>query len=115
VSFFAVGLAWLSELPLRYKILGVALLVVAVELAFRRFAPGSLAYRRWTTFFQGIGRVWTAVILGLIYFLSVGPLSIGMRLLGRDLLDRRLAPEPSFWRPHEPNPLGPESAALHQF
>ena len=35
--------------------------------------------------------------------------------LGHDPLDRRLAPEPTFWRAHEPNPLGPERAARHQF
>ena len=38
-----------------------------------------------------------------------------MRLLGKDPLDRRLKPEPTFWRRHEPNPLGPEAAARHQF
>ena len=38
-----------------------------------------------------------------------------MRLFGKDPLDRSLAPEPSFWRAHEPNPLGPERAARHQF
>jgi hypothetical protein len=37
------------------------------------------------------------------------------RLFGKDLHDRGLAPEPSFWRAHEPNPLGPERAARHQF
>jgi hypothetical protein len=38
-----------------------------------------------------------------------------MRLFGKDPLDRSLRPEPSFWRPHEPNPLGPSAAARHQF
>jgi len=92
-----------------------AAVVVAVELAFRRFAPRSRAYARWTAFFQGLGQVWTAVLLGLIYVLSVGPVGLGMRLFRHDPLDRRLTPEPSFWRPHEPNPLGPERAARHQF
>jgi len=71
--------------------------------------------RYWTAFFQGIGKVWTAVILALVYFLSVGPVGLVMRLVGHDPLDRRLAPEPSFWRAHEPNPLGAERAARHQF
>jgi hypothetical protein len=38
-----------------------------------------------------------------------------MKLTGKDLLDRKLDPEPSFWRAHEPNPLGPLVAARHQF
>ena len=108
-------LIWIVGLPLRVKILGFAVTVVAIEVAFRRFAPKSRAYARWTRFFQGIGAVWTAVILAIVYLVSVGPIGLGMRLAGRDLLDRRLKPEPSYWRAHEPNPLGPERAARHQF
>ena len=106
---------WLGDLPLRWKILGFATTVVLIELAFRHLAPKSRAYARWTRFFQGIGMVWTAVILAFVYIVSVGPIGLAMRLAGKDPLDRRLAPEPSVWRAHEPNPLGPEKAARHQF
>ena len=106
---------WFAGLGLRYKLLAFATAVVLVELAFRRFAPRSQAYARWTRFFQGIGSVWTAVILSFVYLLSVGPIGLGMRLFGKDPLDRALTAEPSFWRAHEPNPLGPERAARHQF
>jgi len=108
-------LTWLIELPLRWKLLSLATLVVLVELAFRRFAPRSPAYGRWTAFFRGLGVFWTAIILSLVYLLSVGPVSLLMRLFGKDPLDRSLRPEPSFWRPHEPNPLGAEAAVRHQF
>ena len=106
---------WFAGLGLRYKVLAVATVIVLVELAFRRFAPKSQAYRRWTRFFEGLGSVWTAVLLSIVYLLSVGPIGLAMRLLGKDPLDRLLTPEPSFWRAHEPNPLGPERAAHHQF
>jgi hypothetical protein len=109
------AVAWFAALPFRWKVVLFATLVVAVELAFRRVAPKSRAYARWTAFFQGIGKVWTAVILAIVYILSVGPIGLVMRLFGHDPLDRRLDPEPSFWRAHEPNPLGPERAARHQF
>jgi Saxitoxin biosynthesis operon protein SxtJ len=104
-----------ASLPLRYKLLVFASVVVVVELLFRRFAPKSAAYRRWTAFFQGLGAVWTAVLLAVIYLVSVGPVSLFMRLRASDPLDRSLRPEPSFWRTHEPNPLGPLAAARHQF
>jgi hypothetical protein len=106
---------WFTGLSLRFKVLAFASLVVLVELALRRFAPKSKAYARWTAFFQGIGSVWTAVILSIVYLLSVGPIGILNRLFGKDPLDRGLTAEPSFWRAHEPNPLGPERAARHQF
>jgi hypothetical protein len=100
---------------LRQKLLALASLVVLVELGLRHLAPRSRAYARWTAFFQGLGQAWTAVILAIVYVFSVGPIGLVMRLFGHDPLDRRLAPEPSFWRAHEPNPLGPERAARHQF
>jgi len=111
----ADGFDWFAGLGLRFKVLAFATTVVLVELAFRRLAPKSRAYARWTRFFQGVGTVWTAVILSFVYLLSVGPVGLGMRLFGKDPLDRALSPEPSFWRAHEPNPLGPERAARHQF
>jgi len=106
---------WFAGLGLRFKVLAFATTVVLIELAFRRFAPRSQAYARWTRFFHGIGSVWTAVILSFVYVLSVGPVGLGMRLFGKDPLDRALTDEPSFWRAHEPNPLGPERSARHQF
>jgi len=105
----------LGAMPLRYKVLAVAALVVLVELGLRRFAPRSAVYRRWTAFFEGIGHVWTAVLLALVYFVSISLVAVFMRLFGSDPLDRSLEPRPSFWRAHEPNPLGPQQAARHQF
>lgn len=104
-----------AALPLRWKVLAFATAVVLVELAFRRLAPKSRAYARWTAFFLGLGKAWTAVLLAIVYVLSVGPVGLVMRLFGHDPLDRRLTTEPSFWRAHEANPLGPERAAPHQF
>jgi len=107
--------AWFAALPLRGKVLAFAVAVVLVELAFRRWAPRSAAYAGWTRFFQAIGKVWTAVLLAIIYLVSVGPVGLAFRLLGKDPLDRGLTPEPSFWRRHEPNPLGPIASVRHQF
>ena len=109
------ALTWLADAPLRWKILAFATIVVLIELGFRYLAPKSRAYAGWTRFFQGIGVVWTAIILAVVYVVSVGPIGLVMRLVGNDPLDRRLTPEPTFWRAHEPNSLGPERAARHQF
>jgi hypothetical protein len=96
-------------------LLCLAVSMVLVELAFRRFAPASAAYARWTAVLKAIGAFWTAIILSIIYFLSVSAASLYLKLKGQDPLDRKLDPEGSFWRPHDPNPLGPTAAARHQF
>ncbi len=108
--------AWWEGRSLFAKgLLTFATSVVVIELLFRRLAPRSAAYRKWTGFFEGIGHVWTSVILAIVYFVSVSLVALFMRLFGKDPLDRSLAGEPSFWRSHEPNPLGPDAAARHQF
>ena len=108
--------AWADRLPLHNKILlTLAFSVLVGEIAFRKFAPRSAAYRKWTAAFVVVGTVWTAIILSIVYFASVSIVGIGMRLLGKDPLDRSLRPELTFWRNHEPNPLGPAAAARHQF
>ncbi|HET7293693.1 MAG TPA: hypothetical protein VFM88_14810 [Vicinamibacteria bacterium] len=110
------ALAWFAARPAHTKaLLAFAVTVVTIELLFRRLAPESAAYRKWTAFFQGMGHVWTSVILAIVYFVSVSLVAAFMKLFLDDPLDRALAPEPSFWRAHEPNPLGAEAAARHQF
>lgn len=109
-------IAWASGLPLHTRfLLTLATTVLVVELLFRRFAPRSAAYRRWTAGIEAVGVVWTAVILSIVYFTTVSLVGIAMRLLGKDPLDRSLQQEPTYWRPHEPNPLGPTASARHQF
>ena len=101
--------------PTHRKILfSVAVVVFLTELAFRRFAPGSRAYAQWTRVFQAVGKFWTGIILSVVYFVSVAAVSGFMRLLRRDPLDRKLDREPTWWRRHDPNPLGPQAAARHQ-
>ena len=107
---------WFDALP-KYKqvLLAVATTMFVVELILRRFARGTPVYRKWTAFFESIGAFWSAIILSIVYFVSVALIWALMKLMGKDLLDRKLDEEPSFWRTHEPNPLGPLAAARHQF
>jgi hypothetical protein len=107
---------WYLSRPLHTRtLLLLATLVLVGELAFRRFGPRSRAYKAWTKVFETIGVFWTAIILSIVYFVSVSMVALFMRLGRKDLLDRGLAPEKSYWRAHEPNPLGPKAAIRHQF
>ncbi len=115
-GFGARVLQRISGWPTHTKVLlGLACTMVGTELLLRRFAAGSVAYKRWTAGIEAVGSVWTAVLLSIIYVASVGPVSLVTRLLGSDFLDRSLKPASTFWHAHEPNPLGPQRAARHQF
>ncbi len=105
-----------AGLSLHWKIvLGIGTVILLAELFLGKLFPRSPAYRVWKAGVEGLGRFWTAIILSVVYLFSVGPVSLAMRLLGRDMLDRKVEPARSWWRAHEPNPLGPEAAARHQF
>jgi hypothetical protein len=107
---------WWAGRPLHTRVLlSLAVTVFVTELVLRRVAPRSRFYAGWTKTFQAIGKFWTAVILSVVYFASVALVSLFMKLRGKDLLDRGMKQEPTFWRPHDPNPLGPRAAARHQF
>lgn len=109
-------LAWFNARAVHTRIiLLLVVTVLSVELICRRWAPQSTFYRRWTASVEAVGKVWTAVILSLIYALSVGPISLALRLLRKDPLERADIHAASFWRPHDPGPLDPLSAARHQF
>jgi hypothetical protein len=101
--------------PFKRALFALALTAFLVEIVLRLLAPRSRAYARWTTGMEAVGAFWTGVLLSLVYFVSVAGMSLYSRLAGKDPLDRSLRPEPSYWRAHEPNPLGAESAARHQF
>ena len=108
--------AKLAHLPTHTKVLlTLATCMLLIELAFRYFAPRSRAYSRWTRGIEAVGAVWTAVLLSLVYVVSVGPVSLFMKVTGNDLLDRGADGQATFWKTHDPNPLGPLAAARHQF
>jgi len=107
---------WFSALPPHKQVLlALATAVFVVELILRRFARGTRLYARWTAAFEAVGAFWSAILLSVVYFVSVALISLFTKAFGKDPLDRGLAPEASFWRTHEPNPLGPLAAARHQF
>jgi hypothetical protein len=111
----AVGHWWMRLPPLKRKVLLAATVVFLIELTLRTFAKKSKLYSNWTKVFETIGGFWTGAILAVLYFVAVSVISVGNRLFGSDPLDRSLEAEPTFWRLHEPNPLGPHASARHQF
>ncbi len=70
-----------------------ALLVLLGAAAPRLLGP---VHRAWNAFARLLGRLNTAVFLGLVWFLVLTPLGIALRLSGRDVLERR-RPRRSGW------------------
>lgn len=58
-------------------------------------------YQYWLAFGHAIGVVMAPIQLMLVYLLVFGPARLITVLLGKDLLDRRMTPAPSFWKARE--------------
>ena len=103
-DFLSHLLAKWSAWPLwRKSVLALAFLAFLIDLTLRIAAPKSEARKAWMRGVERVGAFWTGIILSFVYFLTVAALGIGMKLLGKDLLDKSLKPEPTYWRRHEQN------------
>ncbi len=83
---------------------GVALLFVAAAY----LAPSLLVLpnRLWFKLGMALGAVVAPVVMGLVYFTTVVPVGLIMRLMGRDLLQKKLdAGAKSYWIERE-QPVG---------
>ncbi len=75
-----------------------ALATFAVNLMLPRAM--SFVYRSAMLVAHGISWVVMRVVLGVFFYVIISPISITMRLLGKDLLDEKLEPTRcSYWRP----------------
>jgi hypothetical protein len=96
--FFLIVSAFpmLSGEPPRLWALAVALIFVA--LAFARPAVLSPLNKLWFRFGLLLGRIVAPIIMLLVFFLTVLPTGLIMRLLGKDLLNRKIdRSAPSYW------------------
>ena len=96
--FFLIVTAWpmLSGGAPRLWALVAALIFLTLALA----CPTVLAplNRLWFQFGLLLGKIVTPIVMSLVFFLTVLPTGIIMRLLGKDLLNRKIdRSAPSYW------------------
>jgi hypothetical protein len=64
----------------------------------------------WTRFGLLLGKVGNPIVLGLMYFIIISPVAIGMKLAGRDPLLRKFEPDlETYWQDRDPAGPTPES------
>lgn len=98
----------LGDGGVRYWALGVALVFVAVAfLAPRLLRPLNIVWFRFGLLLHAIV---SPLVLGILFFVTVMPTGLIMRLLGKDLLSlRRDESAQSYWIPREPRGPAPET------
>ncbi len=63
---------------------------------------GRTLYRGWMLFARGLGTVNRFVFMTLFYWVVIDLANLCLRLLRADLLDRKMRPRPTYWRPKPP-------------
>jgi len=63
---------------------------------------GSALYKWWMAFARALAFINTTLILTLVYLVLIGPSWLIMKLLRKDLLDRRMPDVPSYWKKKAP-------------
>lgn len=101
--FLALGASqWcLRDRPWSGLALAAAAVLVGLPGLFR---PALLRwiFVGWMVVVFPIGWLISLLMLTVVYFLVLTPVALFLRLRGRDLLDRKPAPEqPSFWEPKQ--------------
>ncbi len=99
--------SWLPYGLIRIVTRGLlAVAFVFVVLALVRPAALSPLNKLWFQFGLLLGKIVTPVVMSLVFFLTVLPTGIIMRLLGKDLLNRKIdRSAPSYWVKRE-DPVG---------
>ena len=85
-----------------------SLIVSAIFLFLAFLAPKTLATpnKIWHKFGMLLGSIVAPIVLAIVYFLTVLPTGLIMRLLGKDLLKQRLDKNAKSYWIHRKEPMG---------
>ncbi len=61
-----------------------------------------LLYKYWMKFAKVLGRIQTVILLFLIFFLVIGPITLISFICRKDFLDKRFVDKESYWH-HRPS------------
>lgn len=99
------GIMFYKGNPLAVWLLGAALLFGAWGLLW----PAGLrpVYIAWMTLALVMGYFMSRLILIILFYLVVTPIGLIMRLLGKDLLDKKFKDRDSYWHRRAKEPYDP--------
>jgi hypothetical protein len=89
-----------------------AMIVAGVFLGTGLFVPVVLRplNRLWFLFGMALHKVMNPLVMGLLFYLTVTPIALIMRMVGKDPLNRRFDPSAkSYWVEREPPGPAPET------
>tara|TARA_Y100001958_G_C21042928_1_gene411889 strand:+ start:50 stop:418 length:369 start_codon:yes stop_codon:yes gene_type:complete len=102
IVFLIIGLWPLkNNLELNYIFVGFSIIFLILGLLNSKIlTPFN---KIWIKFGELLGRIIAPIVMAIVYFFILTPISLIMRILGKDLLNLKFSKENSYWKKREKN------------
>ena len=102
IVFLIIGLWPLKNgLELNYIFIGISIIFLILGLMnSKKLTPLN---KIWVKFGELLGRIIAPIVMALIYFFILTPISLTMRIFGKDFLNLKSSEENSYWIKREKN------------
>ena len=106
-AILALYLSYKSELI----IASIFLLLFTITILFTIFIPKKLNFLNiiWFKFGLILGKLISPIILAFIYFIIITPISVVLRIIGRDLLQLKKNSDQTYWKIRKNYKINPKS------
>ena len=96
IVFFIIGLWPLkNDLELNYIFIGISIIFLILGLMNSKILTP--LNKIWVKFGELLGRIIAPLVMALIYFSILTPISLIMRIFGKDFLNLKSSKENSYW------------------
>ena len=102
IVFLIIGLWPLkNNLELNYIFVGFSIIFLILGLLNSKIlTPFN---KIWIKFGELLGRIIAPIVMAIVYFFILTPISLIMRMLGKDLLNLKFSKDNSYWKKREKN------------
>ena len=102
IVFLIIGLWPLkNDLELNYIFIGISIIFLILGLMNSKIlTPFN---KIWVKFGELLGRIIAPIVMAIIYFFILTPISLILKIFGKDLLNLKFSKEKSYWTKREKN------------
>ena len=102
IVFLIIGLWPLkNDLELNYIFIGISIIFLILGLMNSKILTP--LNKIWVKFGEFLGRIIAPIVMAIIYFFILTPISLILRIFGKDLLNLKFSKEKSYWTKREKN------------
>ena len=102
IVFIIIGLWPLkNDLELNYIFIGISIIFLILGLMNSKILTP--LNKIWVKFGELLGRIIAPIVMALVYFFILTPISLTMRIFGKDFLNLKSSEENSYWIKREKN------------